>query len=75
MANTTMASIDDDFGPFFALPGRQNFDFTLLFEDTILSILPSSILLVVVPVRIAQLWHASRKVMRSSLQTIKIVSY
>jgi ATP-binding cassette subfamily C (CFTR/MRP) protein 1 len=73
MANITITSVNDCFGPFFELPGRQTFDFTLLFEDTILSILPSSLLLAVVPVRIAQLWQASRKVTASHLRTIKIV--
>lgn len=74
VSNTSTVSRDDDFGPFFAVPGQQNFDFTLLFEDTILSILPSSLLLLVVPFRIGQLWKASRKVTAGRLRDIKLVT-
>jgi ATP-binding cassette, subfamily C (CFTR/MRP), member 1 len=73
MANITLASGDHDFGPFFELPGGRTFDSTLLFEDTLLSILPCSVFLVMVPIRIAQLWQASRKVTASPLRTVKIV--
>lgn len=70
---TSMESADKSFGPFCHIPGEHIFDFTLLFEDTILSILPSSLLLLTAPLRILQLWHASRKVRVSRLRTIKMV--
>ncbi|KAH8707201.1 ABC transporter ecdL [Beauveria bassiana] len=46
-----MATTDDSFGP--QLPGH--FDFTLLFEQTMFSILPCGIFLLAVPCRLAQL--------------------
>jgi hypothetical protein len=50
------------------------FDFTLLFEETILSILPSAVLLLLIPPRILQLWKTPHKVISSYLLTTKIVS-
>ena len=68
------ASLDDNsFGPFIEFPGKVTFDFTLLFEETILSILPSALFLLLIPPRILRLWGTPRKVTGSSLQTIKIV--
>jgi len=34
--NSTAYINDNSFGPFFEIPGKANFDFTLLFEETIL---------------------------------------
>jgi Ni/Fe-hydrogenase subunit HybB-like protein len=59
------------FGP--ALPGQ--FDFTLLFEYTILSIVPSVLLLSVLPFRIFSLRKESRKVSRSHLHENKLVRW
>ncbi|KUJ07957.1 putative ATP-binding cassette transporter [Mollisia scopiformis] len=53
----------NSFGP--TVPGE--FDFTLLFEDTILSILPSVLLLAVLPFRLIALRGKPRKVFRSHL--------
>lgn len=65
----------DDSGLFLSIPGQQTFDFTLLFEDSILSILPSALLLLISPLRILQLWKKARVVKASSyLQATKIVS-
>lgn len=72
--NSTTYSDDNSFGPFIKVPGRVTFDFTLLFEETILSILPSALLLFLIPPRILQLWRAPRKVTASYLQTVKLVS-
>ena len=70
------ATIDDNsFGPFIDFPGKVTFDFTLLFEETILSILPSALFLLLVPPRILRLWWTPRKVTGSYLQTIKIVGF
>lgn len=60
----------DNFGP--TVPGE--FDFTLLFEDTILSLLPSALLLVAIPVRLLSLRGKPRKVARSHLYENKLVS-
>jgi ATP-binding cassette, subfamily C (CFTR/MRP), member 1 len=68
------ATVDDNqFGPFIEFPGKVTFDFTLLFEETILSILPSALFLLLVPPRILRLCRTPRKVTGSYLQTVKIV--
>ncbi|KAE8452406.1 hypothetical protein EG329_001107 [Mollisiaceae sp. DMI_Dod_QoI] len=59
----------DSFGP--TVPGK--FDFTLLFEDTILSILPSALLLVALPFRILSLHGRPRKVVISQLYENKLL--
>ncbi|KAH7323926.1 ABC transporter-like protein [Rhexocercosporidium sp. MPI-PUGE-AT-0058] len=63
---------DNNFGPFLAIPGKETFDFTLLFEETILSIGPSSLFLLLIPPRIWRLWKTPRKVTGSYLQTTKL---
>jgi len=50
---------DNVFGPVVAPPCRHGFDFTLLFEQTILSIAPSSIFLLLVPFRLFWLYRSS----------------
>lgn len=53
---------------------RGGFDFSLLFEETILEILPILLILITIPVR---LWHLSQKqnkVVGSWLVLIKLVS-
>ena len=64
---------DDSFGPFLKLPSEAAFDFTLLFEETILSIGPSALLLILTPPRIIRLWKSPRKVIRSHFLTTKLV--
>lgn len=73
--NSTAYADDDRFGPFLEVPGRATFDFTLLFEETVLSIAPSAILLLLIPPRILCLWKTPRKVISSYLQTAKIVGF
>ncbi|RAL16008.1 uncharacterized protein BO97DRAFT_421249 [Aspergillus homomorphus CBS 101889] len=46
---------EDLFGPGTAGDCRSNFDFTLLFEQSILSLLPSTVLILVTPGRLAHL--------------------
>lgn len=55
------ASLDDSFGP-HAGDCRGGFDFTLLFEETILTLLPLGLMLLVVPLRIWFLWVRAKKV-------------
>lgn len=59
------------FGP--TVPER--FDFTPLFEDTLLSIVPSALLLLVLPARLFFLRDQPRKVLRSSLHSQKLVCF
>lgn len=67
------AQIDDTFLP-HALYCRGGFDFTLLFEETILTLLPLALFLIVAPFRIWYLFKKEAKVIHSSLLPIKIVS-
>lgn len=76
-SNTTTASIclsaDNAFGP--QLKGCSGqFDFTLLFEQSILSILPSALLLLLSPLRILQLQYHDTKTRRNSWYMVKMVS-
>ncbi|KUM60794.1 hypothetical protein ACN42_g6342 [Penicillium freii] len=51
---------------------RGGFDFSLLFEETILQILPIVLILILIPVRLWQLSQKRNKVVRSSLVLIKL---
>jgi ATP-binding cassette, subfamily C (CFTR/MRP), member 1 len=73
--NSSASTGDNTFGPFIEFSDRATFDFTLLFEETILSILPSALLLLLIPARILRLRKTLRKVTGSYLQTIKIVGF
>jgi hypothetical protein len=53
---------------------RGGFDFTLLFEETILQILPIALILILVPFRIVQLSQKRLKVVDSWLLLTKLVS-
>jgi len=48
-------------GPIVALPCRQGFDFTLLFEQSILSIGPSCVFLLILPLRLFSLYRSKVK--------------
>jgi hypothetical protein len=67
---TSLAYSLDAFGP--TIP--EGFDFTLLFQDSLLSILPSALLLLILPVRIWSLRGKTRKVHRSLIYENKLVS-
>ena len=73
--NSTAYTEDNSFGPFLDLPGKPTFDFTLLFEETILSIGPSALFLLLIPPRVVRLLKLPRKVTGSYLQTTKIVTF
>ena len=70
--NLSCVQIDNTFGP-YAEYCRGYFDFTLLFEETILTILPLGLLLLVAPFRIAYLFKRQRKVNESPLIHLKLV--
>lgn len=57
------------FGPTTA----GKFDFTPLFENTLLSIIPSAVLLLILPLRLRSLHKQPQKVSRSLLHTNKLV--
>ncbi|KAL8774136.1 MAG: hypothetical protein Q9209_001244 [Squamulea sp. 1 TL-2023] len=61
MSYQLCSRVDDTFGP-YADSCRGGFDFTLLFEESILSILPLCLLLVVVPFRIVYLVRRTIKI-------------
>jgi hypothetical protein len=71
MQNNSWAA-DNQFGP--AVKGtRSNFDFTLLFENTILTIVPSTIFLFAALLRARSLYGSSKKVAPSWTRLQKIV--
>lgn len=72
MEAVSCARIDDTFGP-YAKHCRGGFDFTLFFEESILSIVPLVLLLLIAPVRILYLFRRSIKVNHSFLSICKVV--
>jgi len=67
------ASYDNLFGP--AIHNCQSdFDFTILFEQSILSIVPSALLLLYLPARVWQLWSKSSKARFNGIVLIKQVN-
>jgi len=67
---TILKRYHDDFGP--GATGR--FDFTILFEDVFLSIVPSVFLLLLGPLRMYLLYKQPLKVKKSSVHESKMVS-
>ena len=63
---------DDAFGP-IVHGCRDSFDFTLLFEQTFLSIAPSSLFIVLAVIRIVYLRRQPRTIAGTRFQVIKIV--
>ncbi|KAL1965989.1 hypothetical protein VTN77DRAFT_4929 [Rasamsonia byssochlamydoides] len=59
----------------YALSCRGGFDFTLLFEETILTVLPLALWVLFVPFRISYLFRRPRKVVHSVLLPLKIATY
>lgn len=73
MSTTCQPGSDDVFGP--VVQGcRSNFDFTLLFEQTILSIGPAALLLLFAPPRLVTLLRSSKKTRAGKLRLSKSVS-
>lgn len=65
-------TVENSFGP--QVDGcLGGFDFTLLFEETILSILPTALVLLFLPVRIVHLFRSDRKVYEGLLHNLKLV--
>ena len=64
---------DQAFGPIIAAECRQGFDFTLYFEQSLLSIIPSVIILASFPVRFSNVYRSSVKTVPHSLRRVKAV--
>lgn len=71
--NDSYSCNDDSFGP-GVIGCNREFDFTLSFEESILSIAPSAILLLLGPIRILQLKGLQRRVGGRGFQFTKLVS-
>ncbi|PYH68010.1 uncharacterized protein BO88DRAFT_405908 [Aspergillus vadensis CBS 113365] len=71
MAGSCSPAADNSFGPVVACPAT--FDFTLLFEQSILSIGPSAIFLLLVPWRIWSLYPENVKTVANNAHWRKIV--
>jgi ATP-binding cassette subfamily C (CFTR/MRP) protein 1 len=67
-----ITSTDTSFGPFVGPECRDGFDFTLVFEQSILVLLPAALLLVLAPVRLFRLRNVPIKVAGRRLQTVKL---
>ncbi|KAK3360588.1 ABC transporter [Lasiosphaeria hispida] len=65
-------AVDDSLGP-HANSCRGGFDFTLLFEETILTILPLSLFSLIIPARSWYLSRRERKTKQSRLAAVKLV--
>jgi len=68
------SAIDNSLGP-WAQNCRGGLDFTLFFEETVLSIFPLVTTICLAPLRIAYLSKKSTKVNRSILLPLKLVSF
>ncbi|KAF2200883.1 canalicular multispecific organic anion transporter 1 [Delitschia confertaspora ATCC 74209] len=67
--------VDDTFGPWAGPDCRGGFDFTLLFQEGILSLLPLCVVLAVAPGRIFFLWTKKNKVHKSPLLLAKLIAW
>lgn len=70
MPTTNISLLESEFGPSAA--GR--FDFTLVFEGAILTILPAGLFLLLAPGRLFWLLKQPHKVSQSRRLTVKLVS-
>lgn len=66
------SNADDKFGP-HVVGCRDNFDFTLLFEQSILSLAPSALLVLISVPRIVQLRRRTIKIVPTQLRYCKNV--
>ncbi|KAI2486583.1 Canalicular multispecific organic anion transporter 1 [Pyrenophora tritici-repentis] len=69
------AAVDDTFGPYAGSHCRGGFDFTLLFSEIFLSIIPISLLISIIPFVAFRLLRTPTKVSRSSLLYTKLIAW
>ncbi|KAM0247924.1 hypothetical protein ACHAP5_003708 [Fusarium lateritium] len=67
-----ISSTDTSFGPFVGPECRDGFDFTLVFEQSILVLLPAALLLILAPIRLSRLRNVPVKVAGRRLRTVKL---
>ncbi|KAF5977483.1 multidrug resistance-associated 1 [Fusarium coicis] len=70
--NLCTSSVDASFGPFVGPECRDGFDFTIVFEQSILVLSPAALLLILAPVRLFRLRNAPVKVTGHRLRTLKL---
>ncbi|KLO95784.1 multidrug resistance-associated protein [Fusarium fujikuroi] len=70
--NLCTSSLDASFGPFVGPECRDGFDFTLVFEQSILVLSPAALLLILAPVRLFRLRNVPVKVTGHRLRTVKL---
>lgn len=68
------SGLDNSFGPWAGKLCRGGFDFTLLFEESILTIPLQCIFLLVLPICVLRLARSDVKVVTSALRPLKAVS-
>ncbi|RFU75576.1 abc transporter [Trichoderma arundinaceum] len=68
-------SCDDSFGPVASGCETPRFDFTLLFEQSILNIAPCALLLIISLPRSLYLFRSKPKVLRNRIEIPKLVAY
>lgn len=73
MTTSCLRHGDDSFGP-QVNPGEREFDFTLLFEQGILSAAPSALFISFVFLRAAQLRRVDGKTLPNMLRNLKLVT-
>lgn len=64
---------DDLFGPIVNPHCRGGFDFTLLFEQSVLSMIPAAIIVVAFPLRLAYLATSRSKTQLGPIRLLKLV--
>lgn len=74
MPSTCSPAADNVLGPAVGAGCRDGFDFTLLFEESMLSILPATILLIASPFRIKYLLSKDIRTRYNPVRVGKVVS-
>lgn len=77
LSDYTRVCTDASFGPSVPPIGecRGGFDFTVTFEESIFSIAPASILILILPLRILRLWGSSPKTRGSRTDGLKLLGF
>ncbi|KAF4959656.1 hypothetical protein FGADI_1579 [Fusarium gaditjirri] len=70
--NLCTPSVDASFGPFVGPECRDGFDFTLVFEQSILVLSSAALLLILAPIRLFRLRNVPVKVTGHRLRTVKL---
>jgi ATP-binding cassette subfamily C (CFTR/MRP) protein 1 len=70
----TFCPEDQSFGPITSVQCRHGLDFTLLFEESFLTILPAALMIIASAIRVFFLRNKRRVVLSHSFYDIKFVS-